>query len=49
MTVKEMAIEWWENLSFDDQEYYEIAYNIHGHDIGTTEEDIVNMYNFFKH
>lgn len=38
------ANDWWNSLTLSDQIDLEIHFGYYGHDIGTTEEDIIYMY-----
>jgi len=38
------AKEWWNELSYEENKNMERKYGLYGHDIGTTWEEILDMY-----
>lgn len=48
MTLKEEALEWYNGFDTDEWIEIEKKYGYYGHDIGTNEDDILNIYKMVK-
>ena len=44
----EDAIEWWDNLTNAQQTQCEKDFGIYGHDMGTTYDEVLDMYKYYN-